>query len=200
MPRQRSNGELTVLRGKPYFRIRIDNERAVIPIVCTTQPAIEERAAVLQKTAMRLRKSGQFVLLKSLLEDAARAISPEELRAVLVVVDEICRKRVRVAPQLHKAMTFNELFPLWIDGTLLKLFPEHVRPLGPETAADYERWFRLYVQPIVGNLPIGTINDEHGLEILRSMPEDRSSSLRRNVTIVLTRPLRYAVFPCKVLD
>ena len=194
------DGFLALISGKPYFRTRIGKARPAIPIACTEEEQIKERVELLRTIAQRIRKADQTAVLESLLRQAAGARSPVELGGVMSVVADVCQKRLRKAPQLHELMTFGDLFELWMDGTLLKLFVGHLKPIKEKTIANYRSCYKKYVGSIIGKLPIRAITIEHGLEILQGVKGKRGGARRRVVANVFMRPMSIAVFPCRVLE
>ena len=54
---------------------------------------------------------------------------------------------------------------------------------------------RLYVYPVIEDLPLTAISLDHGEEVMAQVPEDRSDGTRRHVAQVLRRVLKLAAYP-----
>jgi len=194
---ERSSLEATLqLRG----RRRIAGRRPTFALAVPSGPAARARADFLERITGELRGIVDVTLLINLIEQAAIA-TDDELAAVATVVRGLRTGDLAASPQPSKDMTFDELFTAWHSNDLHVRFPDHVRKLKVSTADDYLSLYRTYVKATLGKLPISAISVDHAFQVMERVPsEGASNSLRRNAGIVISRPLRLAVFPLRILE
>jgi len=202
MKRQASQGHYFEKSGRGYYRLRIDGERPIFPFTIEPGPEADRRAKKIHAMVGDLRAHSQpSKVVRDLVRRAAAAVTREEFEAVAIVAGDVVSDEWEVEPEITAATSFDRLFELWVSGELFRLYPDHVRKMKPKTAADYRSLYRTYVKDAIGHLPIGSIKVEHALRTMRAVPADASSnSLRRNTAIVVTRPLRLAVFPVRAIE
>ncbi len=96
-------------------------------------------------------------------------------------------------------LTFEKFAGKLTSGALRKDYPDHVDEVGAATMLDYKAMLRDYINPVIGGLPITAVTLDHGLDVMRKVPERLSSARRRHIAFLMRRVLALAVFPGRVI-
>lgn len=135
---------------------------------------------------------------RRILEDAASASAPE-LRAILALVSEIKGGEVAAAPEAPQAgagVTFRQLAKQWTDGELHRRYPDHV-PLKKTADLDAQRFDVL--SKTIGDVPIASFALDDADRAMASLPEKLDPTTRRHYAGLISRLLRLAVYPCRII-
>lgn len=93
--------------------------------------------------------------------------------------------------------SFEKFAKRWTSGELHRLYPDHVAE--KKTAEKDAGALKLHVYPVVGHVPLAEITLKHAQAVLRAVPLERSSAVRRQVAQLLVRVMNLAVYPCEIL-
>lgn len=187
----RWHGKFTTSRGRKSVRL----------VTCHSKEAADARKTFIAEQLTRLSDAGRLEFADKLLELAAKA-ETRQLDRVRRGVDAIIAgdfERPVASAELHVAgPSFKEFAESWTSGELRSQFPDHVR----EKASVSDDIYRLkaHVFPLVGDVPIREFNTEHAELVMRALPEDRSAGTRRQVAQLLSRVLRLAVYPARIIE
>ena len=151
------------------------------------------RCAAMAAIATRMRRAGRLAELPELLKLAGRARPGRPWDEVMVAVDQLCVAG-GTAP-LNKIVTFSDFAGEWTSGKLRARFPDHVPEKKAKTVSEDKRMLRMYVEPLLKDVPIADVTLSHADEVMRSLPVHLSSHARRQVAQVLRRVLALAVYP-----
>lgn len=199
MPR-RATGSVIFSRGRWYAQITLGVGPVKRPAfalpTCKTEEEARARLAVLVDLAAKLREAGHIDLAPDILERAAAAKDDRALavvrRSVQIVIERGARS---AAPGSETTLqTFGER---WTRSELARLYPAHLK-VKRSAHTDAGRLER-HVYPVVGGVPLVGFTLDHALEVLATIPEERSDATRRHVAQVLHRLLSIAVFPARLI-
>ena len=95
------------------------------------------------------------------------------------------------------SILFKNLALDWTSGRLAERFPDYVKMKS--SAKDDEQKLRLYINPLIGPIPVVALKLEDAQRVMRQLPPSVSSATRRHVAQVMYRLLRLAVYPCKIV-
>lgn len=181
-------------RGKWFARLRFGNGlrlEQVLPWATESdEQAATERAQLMAETADKLVAIGRADLVKGMCREFARASTQEAIDRARATVAVILKgeKAIRTG----KDITTKQWGMHYTSGDLAKKFPDHVYD------KDYKRdagRLRMYVYPIVGDVPVRAFNLAHGNAVMRSLPAHLSPTSRRHIAQALMRIMHLAVFP-----
>jgi integrase len=189
------------IRGKPYFRARLSNgERPAILLAVrpADSVALAERVKTIGDMLGQLRDAGRPEYEEHWVRKMARASTPEEIEGFLIAVKAICSGTTRKKPLLSGALPLQEFGELWTTGELARMYPKHVRQ---KKTANNDGWLlKKYAYPVAGRTPVSAFVLEHGQEILRRVPPDKSDVTVRHVAQCLHRLFNLAVFPARLIE
>jgi integrase len=182
---------VTLMKGlRPSFRLPdgISMEQA------------EGRKGKLVELAARFRAAGLTEQAMKFLENAAVA-NARELEALESLARRLCRGELQVVAGrpggAPKPATFGEVAEQWTSGAIASRFPDRVQQ--KENAPKDAGLLRKHVLPIVGNIPVADFSIEHAETVMRSLPEGKEASSRRQIGLLMTRVLGLAADPLRLI-
>jgi integrase len=190
-----ATGELRKLADGFAARITLEGRtrKDFVLTACATEPEAEARCRALAQMASRLRRAGHQGEIEQLIAMGAKARAGRPWEAVSAAVDALCAGQVRSkGPQVP---AFADFAKQWTDGDLAKKYPDHVP--AKDTSDDDARLLRLYVNPIVGHLPLTEVQLSEADDVMAQLPPRLSASTRRHVGQVVRRVLALAVYPAR---
>jgi integrase len=208
MPRK-AQGTTFVARGARYASVIIAPKKRLARSLDGLVTTEDERAGLawagaLQALVDGLRAAGRASEIEAKIDAAlevGRADKTQGLARVTGAADKLRAQRLAstlAAPlRSTSATTFRAFAKKWTSGDLHREFPDHV----PEkkTAGKDAGLLAKYVYPILGPLPLRDIKLRHCQDVLRGVPLERSSAVRRQVAQVMVRVLNLAVYPAELL-
>jgi hypothetical protein len=111
---------------------------------------------------------------------------------VSLAVEQLCAGETEPIPS--GAITFKEWTEKWLSGELATLYPGQL-PKPPRRAAPVLGRYKNYIFPIVGEVPLVSFTLEHGMRVLRALPEHLSADSRRQIAVHISGPLTMAAKP-----
>ncbi len=102
-------------------------------------------------------------------------------------------RALTLIPSTSKGVTFKSFAQRWTKGELHRDFPDHVTK--KKTADKDAGALELHVYPHVGHLALRDFNLGHAQGVLRHVPPERSSAVRRQVAQLMVRVCNLAVYP-----
>ena len=184
-----AEGYLTRLRfGKGQRR------RFVIKL--QDESAAEIRAEALQALANLLAKAGKQADAPIILRKGADVQSESDFQNIVEYVEGLCERKVP-AKTLTARLTFKELGQKWERGELHRDWPDHVK-IKRSVYTDRSRLTRLY--DTIGNVTIATFRLEDAERAMKALPSELSSASRRQYAQLISKVLRLAVYPCKLIE
>lgn len=107
----------------------------------------------------------------------------------------------RIVTNTGAIPTFKEFATRWTSGQLHEQFPDHVRL--KKTARDDRLRLGKHVYPLIGDIPITEFVGEHGLllaeDVMRQLPACLSQPSRRQVAQLMSRTLKLAAYPARLI-
>lgn len=193
-------GEVYFANGTWHARVTLrgrERVRLALPS-CSTEAAALERASVLSSVAKRLRVTNIGTeLARKTLDECAAAKTDRDLRRVQSVVERLAGGEV-VLDGVAPAPTFKQIAERWTSGELARQYPDQIR--AKRTADDDESRLRMYIYPVLGDLPIDRVTLDACEEVMRRLPETLATATRRNIGQLVTRMMSMAVYPLRLLD
>jgi integrase len=163
---------------------------------CTTEADARERSKLLASIAKRLRlATADEETKRKALELVAAATARTLHNAVAVIEDLIGGKLVPISRSA--APTFKEVAERWTNGELARQYPDQVRE--KRSVSDDVSRFTNYIYPVIGHLPIDALILDHFEEVMRRLPATLQPATRRNVGQLMTRLMRLAVYPLRLI-
>jgi hypothetical protein len=127
---RRAEGGAYASRGCWYARVTVAPGKRTGVLLPWAGPddqgPANERARALQSLVSRLREVGDTSWIPKVLEIGATADAAKLGELETAVADIVTGKIVRDAPKGADVVTFAKLGEQWTDGTLHRLYPDHV--------------------------------------------------------------------------
>ncbi len=199
MPRP-ATGELRALASGYEARIRIAGKvrKGFLLTGVTGEDAARERCKAMAQIAARLRAAGHADKTEKLLQEAARARPGKAWDAILIAVDALCTPGCAVPIDAKQIPTFGELARDWCSGALHRRFPDDV-PTKRTSDDDLQR-LRKWVFPVLEHVPVDKVTLAHAREVLARIPSTKSRATRKHVALLMSRVLKFAVYPCEYIE
>jgi integrase len=102
-----------------------------------------------------------------------------------------------VASTSSSNTTFKAFAMKWVKGKLHLEYPDYIP--RKKTADKDKGLLENHVFDVMGSLSLDAVTLEHGQDVLRRLPRERSTAMRRQVAQVMYRVMNLAVFPCKLI-
>lgn len=165
---------------------------------CRVQDEAKARArgALMGDLAKRMR-AGHIpkAVIRSLLEHAA-VRDGDALDEVVLACERLISGEAE--PPVTSSTTLREFGEEWTSGKLHVRWPDHVKL--KTSARDDEERLRLYVYPLIGQFPITEITLTHADLVMSSIPKERAPATRRHVAQALSRLLKLAAYPARIIS
>jgi len=87
---------------------------------------------------------------------------------------------------------------MWTDGKLHEKYPDQIR--SKRSAGDDISRLEAHVYPVIGALPVSAITLEHCEAVMAGLPKGHSPDTRRHVGQALSRLLKMAVYPLRLIE
>lgn len=194
-------GELRPLASGFEARIRIDDAGtrkgfALTAISATDKAAAKERCTAMAQIALRLRRAGHGDKLPELLKMAAKTRAGRPWESILIAVDAMCTEGGAEPIANGKSVpTFGELAREWCSGKLHARYPDDV-PTKRTSDDDLQRLGK-WVFPVLEHIPLNVITLTHARDVLGRIPATKSRATRKHVAFLMSRVLKWAVYPCE---
>jgi integrase len=179
---------------KRYLRLRIRKGRRERVVVsgCTAIQDLDARCKLIRRVADDLVEGGRSDRVKDLCAQLGAAKTVKRADLIVRSVKELLA--TEGAPP--EDILFRDHARAWVTGELHERFPDYVKK---KDHRDDKAKLRLYINPLVGDLPVTLFRLEHGELVMRKLPPEFSSASRRHVAQVMHRLLKLAVYPCKLI-
>lgn len=150
--------------------------------------ANQKRAEVLRDISRRLANADLSRHAEAILREAATA---DDLREVYAAVDLL------VARSDVPRETFRSVAEAWTSGDLHRKYPDHVR-LKSSLHGDLTRLGVLY--ETIGNVSIRTFTFADAERAMAALPKTaKASATRRQYAQIISKVLRWCVFPLRLI-
>ena len=157
------------------------------------------RADALERLAGMLTKAGKSKQAPLILEEGGAVQTEQEFQEVVQVAEGLCRdvpKALKAKLPEQPAVTFKQLAEQWIDGTLQKKWPDHVKP---KRSVDTDEGRLKLLYKFIGNVPLKDFKLEHAERAMAGLPDGLSPTTRRAYAQLISKVLKLAVYPCKYI-
>jgi integrase len=183
-----------------HFRTRLRygkglRQRFVIALSDASKAQL--RANKLQELANALSRAGKVAEAPVLLKRGGEVQSERDFADVLKVADELCRSQGKVSKLVAKPVTFRELAEQWTSGALNRKWPDHVRTKR-SVENDVGRLEKLY--PSLGSIALPEFTLEDAERAMASLPAGLSAASRRHYGQLISKVLKLAVYPCRLIE
>jgi integrase len=181
----------------PYQRVRTRRGRRENIVIsgCSGAADVEARRELIRQIADQLIAGGRPDRVKDFCLLIGAAKSQKWIDVARQGVNELLATE-SAAPE---AILFRTHALDWTSGALHERFPDYVKT---KKSADDKSRLRLYINPLVGDIPLVRFTLEDAQRVMRKLPpsDDFSSASRRHVAQVMYKLLRLAVYPCKIIE
>ncbi len=192
-----TKGSVRRLHGVAIARIPTSpgcRESFAMP-TCKTEADASERARVLAQLAKRLRHAATDSDTKRKALELTAAAPARSLATHIQVIEEMVGGTVEL--NIKTTPTFKTIAEQWTSGELAQRFPDQIRV--KRSAEDDVSRFTLYVYPEIGHLPIDRVTLDHCERVMQRLPATLAPATRRNVGQLMTRLLKLAVYPLRLI-
>ncbi len=198
-----TTGEFKRLKRGFGCRIRIDDAGNRKPyrltgVGPTDEAAARERCTAMAEMALRLREAGFTSDVDAIMERAARARPGKPWEVVVKLVEAIVSGGTTKETSAKPSVTFGELARDWCSGKLHERFPDDVQKL--RTSEQNLQRLRKWVFPVLEHMPLHAITLAHAREVLAKIPATKSRATRKHIAQLMTRVLKFAVYPCEHIE
>lgn len=181
--------------GKPYVRVRLGkNERPLIALACQTEAAITERVRMVAEVADEMVDAGLAWQAKATLQEIGAAPDARAAERVRIVARRLV---ANAGAHVSNEVTVAELAKRWTSGVIAREWPDRVKV--KRSAKKDAGIFRMYVNPIIGRVPVSQLKLVHAESVMGSLDASLSSAMRRHVAQCMSRLITIAVYPLKLL-
>lgn len=133
---------------------------------------------------------------EAILRDAAKA-DAAELENIKRLVAELASGDAHAKPRVQVGVTFRELAEDWVSGELHRKWPDHVK-LKSSADKDEGRLDLLY--ETIGGVRLEAFTLEDAERAMSKLDAALSSATRRHYAQLISKVLRLAVYPCRVIE
>ena len=133
---------------------------------------------------------------EAILRDAAKA-DAAELATLKKLVAELASGDSRAKPRVQLGITFRELAEDWVSGRLHQKYPDHVKL---KSSADKDEGRFDFLFKTIGDVRLEAFALEDAERAMAKLDANLSSSTRRHYAQLISKVLRYAVYPCRVIE
>lgn len=192
-------GNARLQGDKWYARVTIARNQRVTFDLPTCRKQDEDkaraRAQLLGVLGKRMREARLDVELATDFLRRAAGVDSPALDTVTKAIDMMCRGEA--APRIQATVTVKEFGEQWTSGELHRRYPDNVKK--KKSSQDDAERLRLYVYPVVGDLPLAQFRVDHGHLVMKGLPPRLSRSTRRHVAQALARLLKLAAYPAMLI-
>ena len=133
---------------------------------------------------------------EAILRDAAKA-DAAQLATLKKLVTELASGDSRAKPRVQLGITFRQLAEDWVSGRLHQKWPDHVK-LKSSADKDEGRFDLLY--ETIGGVRLEAFTLEDAERAMGKLNPTLSSATRRHYAQLISKVLRLAVYPCKIIE
>lgn len=195
-----ATGHVRWVNGQAVARIRVTSSSRIDFVLptCVTHAEALERSRQLAAIARRMRAAQADEPTKRKVLDTIASATPRMLGAAISVAEELAGGKLEPIPAIPPAPTFRQVCEQWTGGELSKRYPDQIR--AKRTVDDDISRLTNHVYPIIGDVPINRITLDHCEEVMRRLPPALAVATRRNIGQLITRALRIAVYPLRLIS
>jgi len=184
-----------------FFRTRLrygKGSRGRFVIRLKDENAAKARAVRLRALAEMLGAAGHSAEAPVILKKAGAMVGEADFAAVVLFAEQLCATSPKAQSALQKrAITFRELAESWTSGDLTRDWPDYVEAKR-SVGHDISRLEFLY--KAIGAVPLAKFELTDAERAMRSLDPKLSSATRRQYAQLISRVLKLAVYPCKLID
>lgn len=182
-----------------FFRTRLrygKGLRGRFAIKLRDPEAAEKRATKMKELASMLARAGHSARAPIILQEAGAAPTAGDFDDAVRIAEALCAGKGK-APKAKPSATFQALGEEWASGKLRAKWPDHVKA-KKSAALDEGRLELLYKS--IGPVPLSAFTLEDAERAMAALPEELSSATRRQYAQLISKVLRLAVYPCKLIE
>jgi hypothetical protein len=197
----KTNDSTAVTKTRDGFSVRVrcgQGQRPRLTIRVADEKAARSRALRLEELAQMLVASGKSTEALVIVRKGAAVATEAEFAEVVKFAEGLCKDTPRGAKaRERRTMTFRELGELWTSGKLHRDHPDHVRHKRSATT-DAARLGRLY--KTIGDVVLTAFRLEDAERAMADIPEGRSPASRRHYAQLISKVLKLAVYPMRIIE
>lgn len=157
------------------------------------EASLETRRVMILRVAEELVISGRAFDVEAIAKALGAATTDRELRVLRTAASRLAASGPGVG---RHDDTFADFASRWTRGDLTREYPDYV---APKDARSDIGILKLYVNPVVGHIPLVSFEQDHANSVMRLLPSSVGKARRRHVAQVIHRVLRLAAFPAKII-
>jgi integrase len=197
---KQASGNVFESRGKLYARTALGGGKRHCAHLDMPRAEADTRSEVLASIARDVRATkdaAAIEMLPKLLDRAATADS-EKLKQVLELVGRLVGGRVVPAKSTPvQLVTFKSLGDRWVSGELARDFPDYIKK--KRSAGSDKNLLTKWIYPLVQDVPLSRFTLDHAEQVMRALPPALAPATRRHVALAMSRVLKMAVFPLRII-
>ncbi len=160
--------------------------------------AAERRAVRLRALAELLSSAGHSAEAPIILRKAAAVQSEKDFAEAARVAEELCRESPTALKKVRaSAVTFEMLGRDWTSGRLHQKWPDHVKL---KSSADKDAGRLAFLYDTIGKVRLEAFTLEDAERAMGKIDVGRSSATRRHYAQLISKVLRLAVYPCRIIE
>ncbi len=167
------------------IRVRLGKHRQIRLAVS------EARAGKIRALARALVLAGKASEGEALLRRAAEDPSFDRH------VEALTAGKIKAKKTTIEVVTFRDLAKQWTGGDLARMFPDHVRV---KRSADLDEGRLDVLSKSIGDVAIASFRLEDAERAMASLPPDLSPATRRQYAQLISKVLKLATYPLKLID
>jgi integrase len=144
-----------------------------------------------------LSRTGHSAEAPIILRKAAAVQSERDLAEVERVAEQLGARGASKRKPPARLVTFRELGEQWTSGELHRKWPDYVK-LKRSASMDQSRLEALY--EAIGSVPLASFTLDDAERAMQAVDPGLSSATRRQYAQVVSKVLRLAVYPCKLIE
>jgi integrase len=187
--------------GDGFFKTRLrygKGLRGRFLIKLTDEEAAKRRAGRLRELAEMLGAAGHSAEAPIILKKAAAVRSDSDFAEAVRVASELCATSQKARKVIQKRMiTFREMGEDWTNEKLLREWPDYVKK---KRSVEDDKGRLEFLYKTIGAVPLVRFELADAERAMAMLDAELSSATRRQYAQLISKVLKLAVYPCKIID
>jgi integrase len=199
MGRKQSGDDDLERTPEGFYRTRLrygKGLRARFLIKLTDEEAAKRRQKRLRELAEMLADAGHSAEAYIILKKAAAVSNDRDFADAVKFAEALCAE-TDTNRKRKKTTTFKDLGEQWTKGELHDKWPDHVKL---KRSADHDKGRLEWLYERIGTIPLAAFTLEDAERAMADLDSELSSATRRQYAQLISKVLKLAVYPCKVID
>ncbi len=199
--RDASGTVFTNAQGRVYVRLSLSGKRPCFALPwATSEDAARSHATLMADVARKVRETGDAAhvdVATKILERIAETQDAKRLSELVATVERMLAGAVRFTAAPVVCLTFGDVAKMWTSGDLAARFPHHLKK--KRSVDDDKQRLEKFVTPIVGTVRVASFSLDDAERVMGALPAKLAPATRRQVAQVVSRVLKLAVFPLRIV-